>query len=73
VSGPSSNPKGSFKIGSDRTQVKSFTLRLVSSEGDAYGACNTWGNACCTSASPKAGPVAVTDEFRRSPGSMGMR
>jgi hypothetical protein len=41
VSGPSSNPKGSFTISSDRTQLKSFTLRLVSSEGDAYGDCST--------------------------------
>jgi hypothetical protein len=38
VSGPSTNPKGSFKITSDREHIKSFKLPLRSSEGVQYGA-----------------------------------
>ncbi len=36
VAGPSTNPKGSFKITSDRKHIKSFKLPLVSGEGMEY-------------------------------------
>jgi hypothetical protein len=40
VSGPLTNPKGSFKVTSDREHIKSFTVPLLSSEGGG-GTCPT--------------------------------